>query len=248
MPGTGFNAIGIAALLRDDAEAVPDGVTGTHVAAGAAAQALVIVDDRPELHHMDGIGGTLLHAQAAADAADIAHGPGPGFGGRVEALVPVGAQHRYAVLCPPQVDEPPGTLPGAGPAADALLLVHLGAAQVIDLHGAEPAGLHAGPAGHAAIGAEQAAVFIPLGPAAAAAMDRRRPGREFPLDCHGFSPSFLLICPISIPQITPLAKREPAIPAPTLPPPKKVCAGGLTGEGKLYIISIRLENKLLLRR
>ena len=170
------------------------------------------------------------------------------FGGRVEALVPVGAQHRYAVLCPPQVDEPPGTLPGAGPAADALLLVHLGAAQVIDLHSAEPAGLHAGPAGHAAIGAEQAAAFIPLGPAAAAAMDRRRPGREFPLDCHGFSPSFLLICPISIPQITPLAKREPAIPAPTLPPTKKICAGGLTGEGKLHIISIRLENKLLLRR
>lgn len=163
-----FDAIGISALLRDDAEAVPDGVTGTHVAAG----------------------------------------------------------------------------------------------------------LHAGPAGHAAIGAEQAAVFIPLGPAAAAAMDRRRLGRELPLDCHGFSPSFLLICLITIPQITPLAKKEPAIPAPgasarfstdsflelilvisssthrfkSLPPTKKICAGGLTGEGKLHIISIRLENKLLLRR
>ena len=243
-----MNALGLPGIEVTAEPSVKCGVTGTHVAAGAATQAPLIVDDRPELHHMDGVGGTLLHAQAAADAADIAHGPGPGFGGRVEALVPVGAQHRYAVLCPPQVDEPPGTLPGAGPAADALLLVHLGAAQIIDLHSAEPAGLHAGPAGHAAIGAEQAAVFIPLGPAAAAAMDRRRPGREFPLDCHGFSPSFLLISPISIPQITPLAKREPAIPAPTLPPTKKICAGGLTGEGKLHIISIRLENKLLLRR
>lgn len=160
----------------------------------------------------------------------------------------VGAQHRYAVLCPPQVDEPPGTLPAQAPQPMHFSSSTSGAAQIIDLHSAEPAGLHAGPAGHAAIGAEQAAVFIPLGPAAAAAMDRRRPGREFPLDCHGFSPSFLLISPISIPQITPLAKREPAIPAPTLPPTKKICAGGLTGEGKLYIISIRLENKLLLRR
>ena len=197
---------------------------------------------------MDGVGGTLLHAQAAADAADIAHGPGPGFGGRVEALVPVGAQYRYAVLCPPQADEPPGTLPGAGPAADALLLVHLGAAQVIDLHSAEPAGLHAGPAGHAAIGAEQAAAFIPLGPAAAAAMDRRRPGREFPLDCHGFSPSFLLICPISIPQITPPCQERTGNSRAYTAADEKNCAGGLTGEGKLYIISIRLENKLLLRR
>lgn len=33
-----------------------------------------------------------------------------------------------------------------------------------------------------------------------------------------------------------------------MPLPKKICAGGVDREGKLYIISIGLENKLLLRR
>ena len=161
-----------------------DDMAGTGHRAGAAAQTPLIVDDRVELLHMDGIGRTLFHAQAAGDAAHVARRPCAGLCGWVEALVPVGAQHRDTVSLPPQGNDPLGTLAGTRAAADALLLVHFGAAQIVDADGVEFACRYACTAADAAIGAEPLAVFIFLGATAAAAMDSHRLWWEFTFDGH----------------------------------------------------------------
>ena len=72
-----------SALLRDDPEAVMDHMPGTGLRAGAAAETPFVIDHCVEIDDVDGIGGALLHAQAAGDAADAADRPGAGLGGRV---------------------------------------------------------------------------------------------------------------------------------------------------------------------
>lgn len=105
-----------------------DHMAGTGHRARAAAEAFFVVDNRVEVLHMYGVGRAFLHAQAAGDAADIAHRAGAGLGGRIKALIPIGTQHRDAVIQPPQGNESAGALAGACAAADTLLLVHLGTA------------------------------------------------------------------------------------------------------------------------
>ena len=178
----------LSPFVGDDTEAVMDHVAGAGHRTRAAAETLLVVDDRVKVHQMDGVGRAAFHAQTAGDAAYAAHRPGTGFGGRVKALVQIGAQYRDTVVHSPHRNDPAGAFAAARAAADALLFVHLGAAQIVDVDRVEFACLHTRAAANAAVGAEQLACVVLLGAVAAAAMDSRRFRRKFAFDCHVFLP------------------------------------------------------------
>ena len=90
---------------RQHAETVLDDMARADDRACAAAQAALRVDDRVELHKVDGVCGTVLHAQAAGDAAHIADRACTRLRRRVEALIKIRAQRLDAVVQQAQMDD-----------------------------------------------------------------------------------------------------------------------------------------------
>ena len=109
----------------------------------STACALVVIDHRHVIVHVDGIEGALLGAEGAADAACGADA--------LDVLASLVAGAGYLVLLPlgDHDDQVLGTDLGAGLAAGTLALVYPGNAP-LQMHGPELAGLDAGPVAHAA--------------------------------------------------------------------------------------------------
>ena len=96
-----------------------------------AAQAARCVDQSVELLNMNGVCGTILHAQATGDAAHIAHRARAGLCRRVEALVEIRAQRLNAVVQQAQTDNAARALARACAATDALFVVDLGTTELV---------------------------------------------------------------------------------------------------------------------
>ena len=118
-------------LGSQHAAGVDDGTAGAVDSTHAAAQALCIVDDGDVVDDLDGAGGADLLTHAAADAADLTDAAG------VLALVLVGALDNDIVGALVDADQVLGAVGCALAAGDALLLIDLGNAQVVDGDGAE---------------------------------------------------------------------------------------------------------------
>ena len=118
-------------LGSQHAAGVDDGTAGAVDGTHTAAQALCVVDDGDVVDDLDGAGGTDLLTHAAADAADLADAAG------ILALVLVGALDNDEVGALVDMDQVLGAVGSALAASDALLLVDLGDAQIVDGDGTE---------------------------------------------------------------------------------------------------------------
>ena len=105
---------------------VLDGTAGAGHSAHTAAETLGIIDDSHIVNHLDGTGSTDLLAHATADTADFTHSTG------VFALVVVGALDHDVVCHFVDADQVLGAVGDALAAGDALILIDLGDAQVVD--------------------------------------------------------------------------------------------------------------------
>ena len=110
-----------------NATGVDDGTTGAVDGTHAAAQALSIINDGDIIDDLDGTCGTDLLTHAAADAADFTDATS------ILALVLVGALDNDVVGTLVDVDQILGAVGSALAAGNALCLVDLGNAQVVDV-------------------------------------------------------------------------------------------------------------------
>ena len=165
-----------------DAQLIHDDVLGTDRHAAAAGQALLLVDDGVVVDHMDGVSGTVLLTQMAADARAGALLAG------IDALFLVGTEGHHAVGLQAGADDMPGALPDARTAVDALVLVDLGHAVFIQGDGLEFAYVHA------QLAADAAVLALCRGAAAAIAGDKGRLIGEAFFDSHLTFPSFHTAC------------------------------------------------------
>ena len=113
-------------LGSQNAAGVDDSTTGAVHCAHAAAEALAVVDDGNVVLNMDCACGTDLLTHAAADAADFADAAS------ILALVLVGALDNDVVGTFVDVDQILGAVGSALAAGNALVLIDLGNAQVVD--------------------------------------------------------------------------------------------------------------------
>ena len=167
-------------LGSQHAAGVDDGTAGAVDGAHAAAEALCVVDDSDIVHDLDGAGGTNLLTHAAADAADFTDAAG------ILALVLVGALDNDVVGALVDVDQVLGAVGSALAAGDALLLVDLGNAQIVDGDCAELTGNDTLLAADAAVDA--LCVGGLAGAAAAVTGDNSGLIGELLLDSHCFFP------------------------------------------------------------
>ena len=108
------------------ATGVDDGTAGAVDSAHAAAQALSVVNDSNVVDNLDGAGSADLLAHAAADAADFADAAS------FLALILVGALDNDVVGALVNADQVLGAVGSALASSDALLLIDLSNAQVVD--------------------------------------------------------------------------------------------------------------------
>ena len=166
----------LSALHSQDAAQIIDRVARTFDRALTAREADGFVDMREVIRHGDGPGGADLLADAAADAADLAHPA------RVLACVAVGAFDDDGVGACVDADELARAFAHALAAGDALVLVDLGHAVVVEGDGLELADVHA------QLAADAAVLTVSRGAAAAVAGDEGRLIRKAFFDSHGYFP------------------------------------------------------------
>lgn len=163
-------------LCGQDAAQIIDRMARTFDRALPAREAVRLVDVREVVRHGDGPGRADLLADAAADAADLAH-----FA-RVLARVAVGAFDNDGVGAFVDADELARAFAHALAAGDALVFADLGHAVVVEGDGLKLAHIHA------QLAADAAVLAVSRGAAAAVAGDEGRLIRKAFFDGHGYFP------------------------------------------------------------